>query len=451
MRGFLIAFALWPIVVLGHGVASPGSPSERRIEFPDTEEFRTLSVDLHTHSVFSDGHVWPRIRVAEALRDGLDGLAITEHLEWQPHRADIANPDRNRAFEAAAESLGEADLILIPGVEITRDAPAGHMNAVFITDANALFEAPDALPATSDPRTYYREAGRWPAQQALERANDQGAFVFWNHAWWTRAFPDEIVRLDEFHRSNAQRGLLHGMEIANGNAYSAHAFQIALDHDLTLLGVSDVHQLIDWDYPPAEGAHRPVTLVLAHERSGAAIREALFARRTLVWFKNLLIARPAEMQALLRACLAVTDARYRAGTQLLRVTLQNRSDARFELTNRSPYTFSETADRVVVPPHGTTVLHVRTGSVIERVTLAFEVENALTAPGVHPALELEAEVAARVPPASSRRNFPPEDGGLQIASSCSRPSASNNGRPAACLPARNPNTMPGAIVPPGPP
>ena len=30
---------------------------------------------LHTHSVFSDGHVWPRIRVAEAIRDGLDAMA----------------------------------------------------------------------------------------------------------------------------------------------------------------------------------------------------------------------------------------------------------------------------------------------------------------------------------------------------------------------------------------
>ena len=35
--------------------------------------------------------------------DGLDALAITEHLEWQPHLADIPHPDRNRAFEAAAD------------------------------------------------------------------------------------------------------------------------------------------------------------------------------------------------------------------------------------------------------------------------------------------------------------------------------------------------------------
>jgi hypothetical protein len=38
------------------------------------------------------------IRVEEALRDGLDGIAITEHLEWQPHLKDIPHPDRNRAY-----------------------------------------------------------------------------------------------------------------------------------------------------------------------------------------------------------------------------------------------------------------------------------------------------------------------------------------------------------------
>jgi hypothetical protein len=90
----------------GHGPAYP-SPSEseavpkRQIQFPDTADYQTLVVDLHTHSVFSDGHVWPTVRVSEALRDGLDGLAITEHLEFQPHLSDIPHPDRNRAYEEA--------------------------------------------------------------------------------------------------------------------------------------------------------------------------------------------------------------------------------------------------------------------------------------------------------------------------------------------------------------
>ena len=54
---------------LGHGVVPKVPASERAIHFPDVDGYKTLVLDLHTHSVFSDGHVWPTIRVAEAERD----------------------------------------------------------------------------------------------------------------------------------------------------------------------------------------------------------------------------------------------------------------------------------------------------------------------------------------------------------------------------------------------
>ena len=44
------------------------------IEFPDVPGYLTLKCDLHMHTVFSDGSVWPNIRVQEALRDGLDAI-----------------------------------------------------------------------------------------------------------------------------------------------------------------------------------------------------------------------------------------------------------------------------------------------------------------------------------------------------------------------------------------
>ena len=42
-----------------------------------------VSADLHIHTVFSDGSVWPTIRVEEALRDSIDLISLTEHLEYQ--------------------------------------------------------------------------------------------------------------------------------------------------------------------------------------------------------------------------------------------------------------------------------------------------------------------------------------------------------------------------------
>ena len=60
-----------------------GHENDRKIEFPDVPNYKTLLCDLHMHTVFSDGSVWPNIRVMEANKDGLDVIATTEHLEYQ--------------------------------------------------------------------------------------------------------------------------------------------------------------------------------------------------------------------------------------------------------------------------------------------------------------------------------------------------------------------------------
>ena len=371
-------------------VRQPPQNEARLIRFPDVAGYQTLVVDLHTHSVFSDGHVWPSIRVGEALRDGLDALAITEHLEWQPHRADLPHPDRNRAFEEAAAALPEgSDLIVIAGSEITREEPAGHMNAVFLSDANALLKV-DSDPGT-DRVDYYQAANRWPVEAAVQAANDQGAFVFWNHPFWIAFSPTGVASMTDFHAALIEAGQLHGIEIANGVTYSEEAHRLAMEHELALIGVSDVHSLVDWDYPPALGAHRPVTLVLAEERSAAGIREALFAQRTLVWFRNLLVGREAELKPLLQAALDVTDAAYRKvpdirnpGQEIelaiVDLTLTNASDADVQLRNRSPYTFAQHGDDMVIPAHGSLRLTVRPGAKVPQLNLDFEISNALVAP-----------------------------------------------------------------------
>ncbi|MEO0754899.1 MAG: PHP domain-containing protein, partial [Pseudomonadota bacterium] len=112
-------------------LTAPASADERAISFPETADGGViLTADLHTHTVFSDGQVWPTIRVEEAHRDGLDLLAMTEHLEGQPKRDDIPHPDRNRSYEVAVESLvraGYQGLLIINGAEITRAQPNGHI------------------------------------------------------------------------------------------------------------------------------------------------------------------------------------------------------------------------------------------------------------------------------------------------------------------------------------
>ncbi|XOV82315.1 MAG: Sb-PDE family phosphodiesterase [bacterium] len=388
--------ALFSATAHGHGAASvppvEGDPARqieaqaRKIVFPDTADHLTLVVDLHTHTVFSDGHVWPKIRVGEALRDGLDAMAVTEHLEYQPHIADLPHPDRNRAYQETVAAAHGSDLMVIAGSEITRNEPAGHINAVFIQDANALFSITDTPADPADVGALYEAANAWPAQNAVDAAAEQGAFMFWNHPYWTAQSPDGIARMNDFHKANLDAGKLHGIEVANGKDYSAEAHAIALAHGLTLIGVSDVHDLIDWDYAPHNGGHRPVNLVLATQRTPEALRSALFAGRTLVWFKNLLIAREPEMSAMLNAALQVTRAEYRTNTQVLDVSIRNHSDATFHLRNQSDMTFMDHANRVSLAPHAVTTFSVKPGAALTEVALRFEVENALLSPTTHPSI-----------------------------------------------------------------
>jgi hypothetical protein len=68
------------------------------INLPDLAGYVTLKCDFHMHTVFSDGNVWPTVRIDEALRDGLDAIAITDHLEYSPH-ADYIPADHNAAWK----------------------------------------------------------------------------------------------------------------------------------------------------------------------------------------------------------------------------------------------------------------------------------------------------------------------------------------------------------------
>jgi len=344
----------------------------RKIAFPDVPGYHTLVCDLHQHTVFSDGSVWPDIRVREAILDGVDAISLTEHIEYQPHKADIPHPDRNRSFEVAKEYAKDKDLIIIHGAEITRSMPPGHANAIFIKDATKLI--------IDDPIAAYREA------------NAQGAFVFWNHPQWYRQKPDGIAELTEMHKTLISEGLLHGIEVVNNDNYSDEALTIAQDNNLTIMGTSDIHGLVDWLFDIPGGGHRPVTLVFAKERSEEGIKEALIAGKTVAWFKNNLIGNESEIHPLLKSCLKTGEASYIDETTVLVAEIKNNSDARFVLRNLSDYTFHLNSDLVEVPAQESIELHIKTKEKKSAIELSFEVLNAITAPGTHPEIILEFEI-----------------------------------------------------------
>ena len=394
---FSVTVGMLSTVTVSHEtVHAPKPSSQRAIIFPDTADYQTLVVDLHTHSVFSDGHVWPNIRVAEAVQDGLDAIAITEHLEWQPHLADIPHSDRNRAYQQAAESAKGSAVIVLSGTEITRYEPVGHINAIFIDDANKLMNVQGDAKTSTDTRIFGEAAIQWPAQKSVEAAHKQGAFMFWNHPNWSNRATSGITQMNDFHAKNIQKGMLHGIEVANSFWYAEAAFQTALDYDLALIGTSDVHDLIDWDYKPHEGGHRPVTLVFAQEKTAESIKEALFARRTVVWFKNMLIGREADLSPLLEASLKVTGMQYQTDTVIAEITLENTSDADFEARYTGPYSLGLSSDRFSIPAHSSVVIELKPGKMITALDLPIILENTLINPDTHASMVLSAELKLAV-------------------------------------------------------
>jgi hypothetical protein len=91
------------------------------------------------------------------------------------------------------------------------------------------------------------------------------------------------------HTKLLEEGKLNGIEVVNTREYYPEAHRWALEKKLTMLSNSDIHQPLNLDFHVHDGDHRPLTLVFAKERTEAAIKEALFARRTVVYSGNRLI------------------------------------------------------------------------------------------------------------------------------------------------------------------
>ena len=343
------------------------------LTYPDIDGYKTLKVDLHMHTVFSDGNVWPTIRVQEALRENLDAISLTEHLEYQPHKEDIPHPDRNRSFELvkAMEEAKEHGLMIVHGSEITRSAPVGHNNAVFISDANKL--------VADKPETAFSEAKK------------QNAFVFWNHPAWYAQRPQGNPVLGDFQKERIKNGELHGIEVINTGDFAEESLALALEQNLTIMGTSDIHGLIDWDYTE-KGHHRPITLVFAKEKSPESLQEALFAGRTVAVYNDLLVGKEAFLKPLLKASIEVLSAAYIPDTQVLEITVKNISSSDLLFENQMDYTFYSSSPVFEIAAGQTKKLMVKTLEPQSSVTLKLKALGCFTAPKVQPIIEWEVKV-----------------------------------------------------------
>ena len=284
------------------------------IILPKVNGYNVYKADLHLHTIYSDGDVTPAIRVDEAWSDGLDIIAITDHMEYRRLEREMyrymgnyiredlrkegaaintnvlnTSPDErgllvdfNVGYEAAKKKADDLGLMVIRGVEITR-GKLGDYNAIFTTDNNKLY----------DPNL----------ETTIRNARSQGAFIFHNHPQVSK---NTKSKMPEHCEDFYAKGLIDGIELANNRSYYERLFNYCIEGGYAPFANSDAHNLIALRYPDAGKEYfRNMTLILAKNCDEKSIHKALKERRTIAYHANMLFGREELLAALFRASVSV--------------------------------------------------------------------------------------------------------------------------------------------------
>ena len=288
----------------------PRSFNRKEFIAPGVDGYTAYKADLHNHTIFSDGHLTMQSRVREAWADGLDVMAVTEHLEFRPHERDlvkylkgytgkdakakaydfVSKPgpakedigvDFNVPVEIARKAAKDYDMTIISGIEVTRKPDEYcHFNALFTTDNNAIYD-PDPL-------------------QSLRNAKAQGALVMHNHPGWLR----KDMSMTKFEKAAYKAGVIDGIEIMNGAEFYPKALTRAWKYNFFVSSNTDIH------HPSAEryqryGERRNMTLIFAKDKSVESLREAIDARRTLAYSYGTLAGEESLLRKFFEASVSV--------------------------------------------------------------------------------------------------------------------------------------------------
>lgn len=270
--------------------------------FPDVEGFLTLKGEMHIHTRFSDGNVWPTARIDEAYLEGLDVVCMTDHIDDRHKKmvkSGLFNCDLNESYRIAAQQGKSRGILVVHGGEVSRGLPPGHFNTLFVSDNEAIAVLNDA------------EKDHYKAMEvSLKEARKQNSFNVWNHPHWYAQAPNETKWFPE-HTKLYEQGLMDGIEIYNSaDGYSPEAHQWAIDRNLTLIGGTDYHSPASIEMNFNEGEMRAITLIFAKERTIEGVKEALVARRTAVYGDGMVYGSEEVLTPLIKASLETTEVKF---------------------------------------------------------------------------------------------------------------------------------------------
>lgn len=365
------------IVTLLLFCASFALSAQNRHFFPDVEGYHTLTGDMHVHTRFSDGDVWPTSRIDEAYLEGIDVICITDHIDDRHKKmvkAGLFNCDRNESYRIAAKHGKKKDVIVIHGGEVSRGMPPGHFNTLFISDNEAIAVLNDA------------EKDHFKAMQvSLREARKQNSFNVWNHPHWSSQAPNETKWYSE-HTKLYKEGLMDAIEIYNGgDGYSPEAHQWAIDRNLALIGGTDTHNPIALELNFNAGVLRPCTLIFAKERTVEGVEEALWARRTAVYGDGMLYGSEEVLRPLFEATLVMTKVQFHKKS--CEVVFENKSNVPIVIRKAPGSEEVQYRRFKIVQPHETYTMWINGSDYhgaplkVDEFYLSLYVENYLTAPG----------------------------------------------------------------------
>ncbi|MBP5383310.1 MAG: hypothetical protein J6Y45_08170 [Bacteroidales bacterium] len=325
-------------------------PAVRKIiAIPDIDGYKTLKCDFHTHTVYADAQVSPEGRVQEDWYDGLDVMAMTEHVGI--HKTGIDFPDRNVTNRKAMAEGAKWGMIVIPGVEITRSKPFGHMNFLFVKDANVFSE--DRYVSDSDGKPLEDDFGRKvnnmeTLMDDIAAAMEQDCFIQWNHPGW----PDKKCDMFDIQREMLAKGQINAVEICNHQEWYPKVLDWFDEFHIPMTANTDQHRPVAVDYGHVI---RPMTLVFAKEYTLESVREAMFAGRMVAFWDQTLAGDATWLEQLVHHSLQVKVIDEKQG----RIEVTNISDIRFETT------YGSHMNPVVLYPRSAIVMTVKKGQKIE--------------------------------------------------------------------------------------
>lgn len=341
----------------------------KNILIPDLPDYLTLKGDFHTHTIFSDGSVTPDFRVVEAWTEGLDIIAITDHIEHRPNKNILPN-NLNLGYELASSKAKELDILLIPGAEISKKMPnPGHFNLLFVKDVNKLIN--------EDPMVQ------------IEEAIKQDAFIIWNHpgSSWVKPIV-ETTQYWDIHKDLLMKGWLHGIEVFNTDEWFPIALEWCNKDSLTIFSNTDIHTPINYWYDLSESTnHRAMTLVFASSRNVESVKDALFEKRTVGFFGNTLVGSEQLLTELFHASVKLVN-NYKLsdknGRTVFFSELQNPTDIPFILKKTGDNKNNDRSDLIKLMPRSNHLISY--SSEIEY--LEFELINFYVTKRKHPIIKL---------------------------------------------------------------